>query len=106
MHAVKELSQFYGMQKCERLLGYNLRCGFCPKEITFLMNAILLSYLSVKLRECTSFRNVPEFLPIWWIYFNYAMILASTGVLQSYLLLLSTSVSNPAAPINKLTWMK
>lgn len=64
MHAVKELSQFYGMQKCERLLGYNLRYGFFPKEITFLMNAILFPYLSIKLQECT-FRNAPELLLIW-----------------------------------------
>jgi len=49
MHAMKELSQFYGMQKYERLLRYNLRYGFCPKEITFLMNAIMFPYLSVKL---------------------------------------------------------
>lgn len=72
------------------------------------MNAILFlnECYPVKLRECTSFRNVPELLLVWWMYFNYAMILVSTGILQSYLLLLSTSISNAVAPINKLTWMK
>lgn len=68
----KNFSQFCGVQKLEKLLGYNWRYGFCPKEITFLMNAILFPYLSVKLRQCTSFRNIPELLLIWWMYFNYA----------------------------------
>lgn len=53
------------------------------KKLHFLMNATQFAYLSVKLGNFSS-RNVTELLLIWWIYFNYAMILASTAILQSF----------------------
>lgn len=39
------------MCKNVEFLGYNLRYGFFPEEIRFLMNAILFLYLSVKYKN-------------------------------------------------------
>lgn len=88
-----------------RFLGHNLRYGFFPEEITFLMNAILFPYLSVK------YKNV-LFKKCSWIISSVMdvsqLCLLNFGLcwLSAKLFVLSTSMSNIAAPMNKLTWMK